>query len=126
VSLAGAGSCASCGSSASSARDPRRLEPNHFFASLYTQLEALARLPRHLAQLLTKLETGTLKVGVAPTDLADAEHALRSVANRVGAAVIVASLLIASAPLARVHDVRCTRSEDSAPRSCSGPTCSGR
>jgi predicted unusual protein kinase regulating ubiquinone biosynthesis (AarF/ABC1/UbiB family) len=84
----------------------RRLEPNHFFASLYTQLEPLARLPRHLAQLLTKLETGTLKVGVAPTDLADAEHALRSVANRVGAAVIVASLLIASALLARVHDLR--------------------
>jgi ubiquinone biosynthesis protein len=84
----------------------RRLEPNHFFASLYTQLESLARLPRHLGQLLTKLETGTLKVGVAPTDLADAEHALRSVANRVGAAVIVASLLIASALLARVHDLR--------------------
>jgi hypothetical protein len=63
-------------------------------------------MPRHVGQLLNKLETGTLKVGVAPTDMAEAEHALRSVANRVGAAVIVASLLIASALLARVHDLR--------------------
>jgi hypothetical protein len=38
--------------------------------------------------------------------MADAEQALRSVANRVGASVIVASLLIASALLARVHDLR--------------------
>jgi predicted LPLAT superfamily acyltransferase len=63
-------------------------------------------VPRNLGQLLNKLETGTFKIGVAPTDLADAEHAIRSVANRVGAAVIVASLLIASALLARVHDLR--------------------
>src|SRR5438105_1354509 len=84
----------------------RRLEPNQFFAWLYTQLEPLARMPRHVGQLLNKLETGTFKVGVAPTDMADAEHALRSVANRVGAAVIVASLLVASALLARVHDLR--------------------
>jgi predicted LPLAT superfamily acyltransferase len=84
----------------------RRLEPNQFFAWLYTQLEPLARMPRHVGQLLDKLETGTLKVGVAPTDMADAEHAMRSVANRVGAAVIVAALLIASALLARVHDLR--------------------
>src|SRR5205814_1070614 len=60
----------------------------------------------HLGQVITKLETGTLNVGVAPTDMADAEHALRPVANRVGAAVIVASLLIASALRARVHDLR--------------------
>jgi ubiquinone biosynthesis protein len=84
----------------------RRLEPNQFFASLYTQLEPLARVPRRVGQLLDKLETGTLKVGVAPTDMADAEHAMRSVANRVGAAVIVAALLIASALLARIHDLR--------------------
>ena len=84
----------------------RRLEPEQFFAWLFTQLEPLARLPRHVGQLLTKLETGTLKVGVAPTDMADAEHALRSVANRVGSAVIVASLLIASALLSHVHDLR--------------------
>jgi ubiquinone biosynthesis protein len=84
----------------------RRLEPNQFFAWLYTQLEPLGRMPRHASQLFNKLEAGTLKVGIVPTDMADAEHALRSVANRVGAAVIVASLLIASALLARVHDLR--------------------
>jgi ubiquinone biosynthesis protein len=84
----------------------RRLEPNQFFSWLYTQLEPLARMPRRLGQLLTKLETGTFKVGIVPTELADLEHALRSTANRVGGAVIVASLLIASALLARVHDLR--------------------
>ena len=84
----------------------RRLEPNQFFSWLYTQLEPLGRMPRHLGQLVNKLETGTVKVGVTPTDMEEAEHALRSVANRVGSAVIVAALLIASALLARVHDLR--------------------
>jgi ubiquinone biosynthesis protein len=84
----------------------RRLEPDQLFAWLYTQLEPLGRLPRRAGQLVTKLETGTFKVGVAPTDLSDLEHAMRSVANRVGGAVIVAALLIASALLARVHDLR--------------------
>ena len=84
----------------------RRLEPNQLFAWLYTQLEPLGRLPRRAGQLVTKLETGTFKVGVAPTDLDDLEHAMRSTANRVGGAVIVASLLVASALLARVHDLR--------------------
>jgi ubiquinone biosynthesis protein len=84
----------------------RRLEPNQFFAWLYTQLEPLGRMPRRVGQLVSKLETGTFKVGVAPTDLAGLEHVLRSVANRVGGAVIVAALLVASALLARVHDLR--------------------
>ena len=84
----------------------RRLEPNQFLAWLYTQLEPLARMPRRVGHLAAKLEAGTFKVGVAPTDLSDLEHAMRSVANRVGGAVIVASLLIASALLARVHDLR--------------------
>src|SRR5437588_5312100 len=84
----------------------RRLEPNQLFAWLYTQMEPLGRMPRRAGQLVTKLETGTFKVGVTPTGLGDLEHALRSVANRVGGAVIVASLLIASALLARVHDLR--------------------
>jgi ubiquinone biosynthesis protein len=84
----------------------RRLEPNQFFAWLYTQLEPLGRMPRRLGHLVTKLETGTFKVGVAPTDLTGLERALRSTANRVGGAVIVAALLIASALLARVHDLR--------------------
>ena len=84
----------------------RRLEPNQFFAWLYTQLEPLGRMPRRVGHLVNKLETGTFKVGVAPTDLAGLEHVLRSVANRVGGAVIVAALLVASALLARVHDLR--------------------
>jgi ubiquinone biosynthesis protein len=84
----------------------RRLEPNQLFAWLYTQLEPLGRMPRHLGQLVNKLETGTLKVGVAPTDLGDLERALRSVANRIGGALIVAALLVSSALLARVHDLR--------------------
>ena len=84
----------------------RRIEPDQFFAWLYTQLEPVLRLPRRAGQLVNRLETGTFKVGVAPTDLADLEHALRSVANRVGGAVIVASLLVSSALLARVHDLR--------------------
>jgi ubiquinone biosynthesis protein len=84
----------------------RRLEPNQLFAWLYTQLEPLSRMPRRVGHLLNKLETGTFKVGVAPTDLTGLERALRSTANRVGGAVIVAALLIASALLARVHDLR--------------------
>src|SRR6266550_434010 len=84
----------------------RRLEPNQLFAWLYTQLEPLGRMPRHFGHLVNKLETGTFKVGVAPTDLGDLEHAMRSVANRVGGALIVSALLLASALLARVHDLR--------------------
>jgi predicted unusual protein kinase regulating ubiquinone biosynthesis (AarF/ABC1/UbiB family) len=84
----------------------RRLEPNQFFSWLMTQLEPIGRLPRQLGQLVNKLETGTLKVGVAPTDLEHAEHALRSVANRVGAAIIVVGLLLAAALLARIDDLR--------------------
>jgi len=63
-------------------------------------------MPRHLGQLVNKLETGTLKIGVAPTDLGDLERALRSVANRIGGALIVGALLVSSALLARVHDLR--------------------
>jgi ubiquinone biosynthesis protein len=84
----------------------RRIEPNQLFAWLYTQLEPLRRMPSHVGHLVNKLETGTFKLGVAPTDLADFEHAMRSVANRVGGAVIVAALLLASAVLAQVHDLR--------------------
>jgi sugar phosphate permease len=52
-----------------------------------------------------KLGAWTLKVGVAPSDLEETEHALRSVANRVGAAIIVVGLLLAAAILAH-HDLR--------------------
>jgi predicted unusual protein kinase regulating ubiquinone biosynthesis (AarF/ABC1/UbiB family) len=84
----------------------RRLEPDQLFSWLYTQLEPLGRMPRRVGHLVNKLETGTFKVGVAPTDLEDLEHHMRSVANRVGGALIIAALLIASALVAQVHDLR--------------------
>jgi predicted unusual protein kinase regulating ubiquinone biosynthesis (AarF/ABC1/UbiB family) len=82
-----------------------RLEPNRLFGYLFTQLGSLSRLPRRVGQVADRLETGTLKVGVVPTGLEDTEHMLRSVANRVGAAIIVVGLLIASALMARVSHV---------------------
>jgi ubiquinone biosynthesis protein len=83
----------------------RRLEPNHLFAWLYTQLEPLGRMPRRVGHLVSKLETGTFEVDVAPTDLDEIEHVLRSVGNRVGGALIVAALLVASALMGQVHDL---------------------
>lgn len=80
----------------------RRLEPNQILSYAFTQLEPLLRLPRHIVQSVERLETGTLKVGVVPTDLEGLEGVLRSVANRVGAALIVVGLLISSALMARV------------------------
>ncbi|MEN3342098.1 MAG: ubiquinone biosynthesis protein [Actinomycetota bacterium] len=81
----------------------RRLEPNRLFAYLYTQLDPLTRLPRRVSHLLSELEQGTLKLGIVPTGLGELEHNLRSIANRVGAAIIVAALLLASALVVRVH-----------------------
>jgi hypothetical protein len=60
-------------------------------------------MPRRLAQLAEQLEAGTLKVGVAPTDLHEVDRLLRSTANRVGAALIVVGLLVSSALMARVN-----------------------
>jgi hypothetical protein len=82
----------------------RRLEPNQLLAFTFTQLQPLARLPRRIAQLVDKIETGSLKVGIAPVELEDFEHLLRSTANRVGAALIIAALLVSSALMARVSD----------------------
>ena len=79
-----------------------RLEPNQLFSYLFTQLGAVSRLPRRVAQVADHLESGTLKVGVIPTGLEGTEHMLRSVANRIGAAMIVVGLLISSALMARV------------------------
>jgi len=79
-----------------------RLEPEQLFSMLFTQLGSLSRLPRRVAQIADRLETGTLKVGVEPTGLEDLEHMLRSLANRLGAALIVVGLLISSALMARV------------------------
>jgi predicted unusual protein kinase regulating ubiquinone biosynthesis (AarF/ABC1/UbiB family) len=82
----------------------KRLEPNAMLSYITTQAEAVLRLPRRLSQTVERLEAGTLKVGVQPTGLAEIEHVLRSTANRIGAAMIVSGLLIASALMARVND----------------------
>jgi ubiquinone biosynthesis protein len=80
----------------------RRLEPSQLLAFTFTQLQPLLRMPRRVAQLVQKVETGSLKVGIAPVHLEDFEHLLRSTANRVGAALIVSALLVSSALMARV------------------------
>jgi hypothetical protein len=79
-----------------------RLEPRALLSYVYTQLDAVSRLPRRAAQVVDRLEGGTVKVGIVPTDLHDLERVLRSAANRVGAALIVVGLLVASALMARV------------------------
>ena len=84
----------------------RRLEPGSLFSLLFTQLEPLVKMPRHVSHLVGQLETGTMKVGIVPTDLGEIEAVARSAANRIGAALIVVGLLISSALLARVHDLR--------------------
>jgi len=83
-----------------------RAEPTQFFSYAFTQAEAVARMPRRLADLVERVDTGRLKVGIVPSDLAETEHMLRSVANRIGIAMIIVGLLVSSALMARVsHDV---------------------
>jgi ubiquinone biosynthesis protein len=84
----------------------RNLEPEQLLSMLFTQLGPLARLPRRVGQIADRLETGTLKVGVTPTDLDEIEHVIRSASNRIGSALIVVGLLLASALLARIHDLQ--------------------
>jgi len=84
----------------------RNLEPQNLLSTLFTQVGPLSRLPRRVGQIADRLETGTLKVGVIPTGLDEIEHVLRSVANRIGASIIVVGLLLSSALLARVHDLQ--------------------
>ena len=81
----------------------RRVEPTHLLSYLFTQVEPLLRLPQRVGQTIDRLESGTLKIGVAPTGLGELERVIRSAANRVGAAMIVVGLLIASALMARVN-----------------------
>ena len=81
----------------------RRLQPNRLFAYLYTQLDPLTRMPRQLGHVLSELEQGSLKLGIVPMGLDELRASLHSVANRVGAAIIVGALLLALALLARVH-----------------------
>ena len=82
----------------------RRLEPAEFASYAFTQLAPLARLPRRFGQIADRLEEGTLRVGITPANLEELEAVMRSAANRIGAAIIVAGLLLASAWMARVND----------------------
>ena len=66
------------------------------------QLAPLTQLPRRISHVVNELETGTLRVGIVPTGLEELEHNFRSIANRIGAAVIVGSLLLSSSLLVRV------------------------
>jgi ubiquinone biosynthesis protein len=86
----------------------RRLEPANLLALAYTQAEPLLRMPRRIGQLAARLETGTLKIGIQPTGLHELEHVARSVANRLGAAMIISALLVASALMARVNETLAT------------------
>jgi ubiquinone biosynthesis protein len=81
----------------------RRLQPASLLAFAAPQLEEISKLPRRVGHVVDRLETGTLKVGIVPTDLSDLEHILRSTANRIGIAIIISSLLVASALMARVN-----------------------
>lgn len=80
-----------------------RLEPNRLAAFTLTQLAPLTQLPRRVSHLVNELEDGTLRIGIVPTGLGELEHSFRSIANRIGAAVIVGSLLLSSSLLVRIH-----------------------
>jgi ubiquinone biosynthesis protein len=81
----------------------RRLEPNRAAAYAFTQLAPLLRLPGRVGHVVSELERGTLTIGVVPTGLEELEHNLRSIANRIGAAMIVGALLLASSLLVRAE-----------------------
>jgi ubiquinone biosynthesis protein len=82
-----------------------RLEPNRLAAYAFTQLAPLARLPGRIGHVVSELERGTLTIGIVPTGLEELEHNLRSIANRIGAAMIVGALLLASSLLVRSDKV---------------------
>src|SRR5439155_188377 len=74
----------------------KALEPNRLLGTAFTQLEPVLSLPRRAGDLLARLEEGKIKVGVQPTGLDDSRHMLASVANRLGAALIIVGLLVSS------------------------------
>ena len=79
-----------------------RLEPTQLFGRSSPSSARSRACRGGSAQIADRLETGTLKVGIEPTGLDELEHSLRSLANRLGAALIVVGLLISSALMARV------------------------
>jgi ubiquinone biosynthesis protein len=82
----------------------RRLEPDQLLSLAYTQLEPLVVMPRRLSRLVSRVESGTLRIGIVPRELDQLEAVARSLANRLGAAIIIAALLVASALMARVNE----------------------
>jgi ubiquinone biosynthesis protein len=80
----------------------RRLQPTALLSYGLTQLEPLVEMPRKLGHLVDRLEEGTIKVGIAPTDLQHLDPLVRTFANRLGAAIIIVGLLVASALMAEV------------------------
>jgi len=80
----------------------RRLRPNALLAYALTQGEPLLELPRKTAHVIDRLEEGTLKIGIAPADLHPLEYLVRTLANRLGAALIITGLLVSSALMADV------------------------
>ena len=83
----------------------RRLQPTELLAFTFAQLLPELRLPRRVAQLVQTVETGSLKVGIAPVGLEGLEEVFRSTASRIGAALIVSALLVPSALMARISHV---------------------
>lgn len=81
----------------------RQLRPDRFLPQAVAQIAPLIALPRRIGRIASRLESGTLKVGIVPTDLGPAHQVLRSVANRIGLALIVVGLLMSSAQMARVN-----------------------
>jgi ubiquinone biosynthesis protein len=81
----------------------QRLHPAALLAFAAPQAEELLKLPRRVARVVERLDTGTLKIGIVPSDLGDLEHVVKTSANRMGAALIVVGLLIASALMAKVN-----------------------
>jgi hypothetical protein len=55
--------------------------------------------------LIERVEAGRLKVGIEPTGLDELKQMLATVANRLGASLIIVGLLIASALMANVNHV---------------------
>jgi ubiquinone biosynthesis protein len=82
-----------------------RLEPNRLAAHAFTQLAPLLRLPSRVGHVVSELERGTLTIGIVPTGLEELESNLRSIANRVGAAMIIGALLLSSSLLVRTDSV---------------------
>src|SRR5206468_11042534 len=45
----------------------RRLEPTQLAAFTFSQVQPLLRMPRRIAQVIRQVETGSLKLNIAPT-----------------------------------------------------------